>query len=113
MQQKDTRKSHSWLGSTVFVFTTIYLHLSLASAETLSAAIIFFMGLGLAAAVALIDLPAFYLQQKLINHYSDQSDLERHERLQQKAGAIGTFIKAVQVAIAFVACKYTFMALMV
>ena len=111
MQQQNTPKSRSWLGSTVFIFTTLYLQLSLADlASLISSTGLLFLGLGLLIAVLLIDLPAQMIQDKMLQSAEES---ENAERKTDKARALGTFIKAAQVIIAFIVAKYGYMAWMV
>ncbi|MCW8885577.1 MAG: hypothetical protein OQK12_10030 [Motiliproteus sp.] len=111
MQHKNSPKSRSWLGSTVFIFTTLYLQLSLADlASLISAAGLLFLGGGILVSMLLIDIPAQFGQTKLLQS-AEASD--NPERKVEKAQALGTFVKAAQVIAGFIVAKYAFLEWMV
>ena len=97
----------SWLATVVVVFTTLYFQLSFTGAGSilsLKTIVFFIIGAGLAA--ILLDLPASVLQRYITAQMLKNRSDDKAEHAENGAGALGTFIKAGQVIIAFVATKY-------
>ena len=97
----------SWLATVVVLFTALYFQLSFAGFEALLSYKVFaFFTVGAALAAILLDLPAFILRSYITARVLKNASDETTEHLENGAGALGTFIKAGQVIIAFVATKY-------
>ncbi len=104
-----TQPGNGWLGTWVFIFTALYFHLSAGGLDALlSVYAMIFIAVGIIVAALLIDFPAQVLQLEISRRIAAASPESSEEQQTGKARAIGTFIKAGQVVLAFVATKYLF-----
>lgn len=104
MSELQSESQTSWLGTITFAFVAMYTHLSLGiSMATMTSAV--FFAVGLAMSKILLDIPAQFAQRKIYCKNTEGLSREAKNQGAEKAAAIGTFIKATQVIIAFAAAK--------